>query len=853
MALSKTRETGRAAVRAAARFRTPWAFEFLTGESADVAQGGMFIQAVNPPAVGTLLKVECDLETDGSSPFAAVARVAWIRNNPGEAEGMGLKFVRMEAGSQRQLDALLTRLAPRLEVTGHTRRNPLTSGEAEPSVPTPLSTAPRPHHMQAVRAAGASQTPRTSSTRPPAARSTRSTGAGLFTTASSPQRISQTPPASLASATSSRPAASAYPALASARPGSVTGRSSRPAATAQAEPHAAAAPSRTPDSLFPEPAAFGAFSAANYGAPEPTPNGATPQEGPQQGADSVAPMAAPHFDSGLEPAQATWYPAPPTAEGTSTAPPSSADFMEAWSPVADHVDARQSSPGQPTLHDTRPPSSPDGDPLNLVPRRTSWSPETLAALNPADLLDEPQGNGHVAATPPWDGHQTRDDDPDPGATSNTPLDAGPQATAPEAALDGPHQHVLDEALPSFLEAGGRPSLANTPQSDFGPDPAGSASPIDETVVVADLMAEGDTAHTAATTPPPVPGASTAPEDDFIGAPPSEAPSLPGQIQDLVPPEETTATTIGDAEEMLARAQRSVEMSDEGLPPEEATVVSAEFSTDGLPFTAADGDAVHLALPASTQHPSQPDLGANGALDMDSDHSMGPDDKGNFDPMYAEYAEYGQGSEHADDVGGAYSQTPQPNGPGNPSYDIPTVPPRPMQGNRTTQRPLRHRVVGTGKRKKSRRGLWAAVALLVLAAAGGGWWFVLGGSELVLASEAPLGTQVQAMAPEHAANQPAATAEASTGADSEAANGLGQAPYVIEVRTSPTGARVLIGAQRLTSPAKVRFSTLNEPLEIQAELPGHKPTSQTVQAEMFELDGNQHRLKVDLTLKPIRFN
>ena len=120
-------------MRAAARFRTPWAFEFLTGESADVAQGGMFIQAVNPPAVGTLLKVECDLETDGSSPFAAVARVAWIRNNPGEAEGMGLKFVRMEAGSQRQLDALLTRLAPRLEVTGHTRRNPLTSGEAEPS------------------------------------------------------------------------------------------------------------------------------------------------------------------------------------------------------------------------------------------------------------------------------------------------------------------------------------------------------------------------------------------------------------------------------------------------------------------------------------------------------------------------------------------------------------------------------------------------------------------------------------------------------------------------------------------------------------------------------------------------
>lgn len=98
----------------------------------------MFVRTDQPPEVGALLKIECDLPNDSPSPFAAVARVAWVRleeSPPWGGPGMGLKFVRLEPGSEAQLEQFLADLAPTLDETGRALRC---------SEPPTVSRAPAP-------------------------------------------------------------------------------------------------------------------------------------------------------------------------------------------------------------------------------------------------------------------------------------------------------------------------------------------------------------------------------------------------------------------------------------------------------------------------------------------------------------------------------------------------------------------------------------------------------------------------------------------------------------------------------------------------------------------------------------
>jgi hypothetical protein len=71
----------------------------------------MFIKSQSPAPAGTLLKLEC--EADAADKIRGVGRVVWLRSEPNEhgPAGMGVKFVKLEAGSKELISELVERLA----------------------------------------------------------------------------------------------------------------------------------------------------------------------------------------------------------------------------------------------------------------------------------------------------------------------------------------------------------------------------------------------------------------------------------------------------------------------------------------------------------------------------------------------------------------------------------------------------------------------------------------------------------------------------------------------------------------------------------------------------------------------
>ena len=85
------------------RYKSATLEDFIERYSNDISQGGVFIKAKKPLAVGTLLKFEF-LLNDQSPLIHGVGRVVWRRDEP-EADadnpaGMGIKFIKMDPESR---------------------------------------------------------------------------------------------------------------------------------------------------------------------------------------------------------------------------------------------------------------------------------------------------------------------------------------------------------------------------------------------------------------------------------------------------------------------------------------------------------------------------------------------------------------------------------------------------------------------------------------------------------------------------------------------------------------------------------------------------------------------------------
>jgi Tfp pilus assembly protein PilZ len=95
-----------------ARYRSPATFEYVQDACCDVSVGGMFIKSDTPAAAGTLIKLECETDSDGAK-IRGVARVVWLRREPNEhgPTGMGVKFVKLESGSKEVISRLVQKLA----------------------------------------------------------------------------------------------------------------------------------------------------------------------------------------------------------------------------------------------------------------------------------------------------------------------------------------------------------------------------------------------------------------------------------------------------------------------------------------------------------------------------------------------------------------------------------------------------------------------------------------------------------------------------------------------------------------------------------------------------------------------
>ncbi|MBT8467303.1 MAG: TIGR02266 family protein [Deltaproteobacteria bacterium] len=85
------------------RYKSATLEDFIERYSSDISQGGVFIKAKKPLAVGTLLKFEFMLQ-DESTLIHGVGRVVWRREqadaSPQDPAGMGIKFIKMDADSR---------------------------------------------------------------------------------------------------------------------------------------------------------------------------------------------------------------------------------------------------------------------------------------------------------------------------------------------------------------------------------------------------------------------------------------------------------------------------------------------------------------------------------------------------------------------------------------------------------------------------------------------------------------------------------------------------------------------------------------------------------------------------------
>ena len=93
------------------KFKSSNLDQFIERYSVDVSRGGIFIRTKEPLPVGTQLRFEFQLQ-DASSLIAGDGTVVWIREHDparqGVAPGMGVRFDKLAAESQKVLDRILS-------------------------------------------------------------------------------------------------------------------------------------------------------------------------------------------------------------------------------------------------------------------------------------------------------------------------------------------------------------------------------------------------------------------------------------------------------------------------------------------------------------------------------------------------------------------------------------------------------------------------------------------------------------------------------------------------------------------------------------------------------------------------
>jgi uncharacterized protein (TIGR02266 family) len=138
-----TRQGKRTPVTLKIKFKSETLEQFIERYAVDVSQGGIFIRTKEPLAVGTQMKFEFQLR-DASPLISGEGTVVWTRENdpsrPAIAPGMGVRFDRLNEGSQQVLEKILAEKA---------KQAPQRSGHTETTKPplftdTPTRVAPAP-------------------------------------------------------------------------------------------------------------------------------------------------------------------------------------------------------------------------------------------------------------------------------------------------------------------------------------------------------------------------------------------------------------------------------------------------------------------------------------------------------------------------------------------------------------------------------------------------------------------------------------------------------------------------------------------------------------------------------------
>src|SRR5437763_3437584 len=106
-----TRRDMRTPITLKIKFKSSNLDQFIERYSVDVSRGGIFIRTKEPLPVGTQLRFEFQLQ-DASSLIAGDGTVVWIREHDparqGVAPGMGVRFDKLAAESQKVLDRILS-------------------------------------------------------------------------------------------------------------------------------------------------------------------------------------------------------------------------------------------------------------------------------------------------------------------------------------------------------------------------------------------------------------------------------------------------------------------------------------------------------------------------------------------------------------------------------------------------------------------------------------------------------------------------------------------------------------------------------------------------------------------------
>ena len=147
MADPNTRQGKRTPVTLKIKFKSETLEQFIERYAVDVSQGGIFIRTKEPLPVGTQMKFEFQLR-DASPLIAGEGTVVWTRENdpsrPAIAPGMGVRFDRLNEGSQSVLERILAekaRQAPQRGASDQPTKPPLFTDVPTKVAPVPVQEA----------------------------------------------------------------------------------------------------------------------------------------------------------------------------------------------------------------------------------------------------------------------------------------------------------------------------------------------------------------------------------------------------------------------------------------------------------------------------------------------------------------------------------------------------------------------------------------------------------------------------------------------------------------------------------------------------------------------------------------